>query len=151
MQPVVTELLTYSSLFHGSLKLSRLQGFKYNIQQPSCSRVDTSEVSRKLSIDPYIYILTLLRYSYHLARTTVVWSFQANTCEFYLVHIRALIVLTLLPEYIKYTPWIWPFKGWNMLEWRMILIKWQFSDMRVYFPVFMRLVNLSCGFIYTLS
>jgi len=28
MQPVIIELLTYSSLTHGSLKFSRLQGFK---------------------------------------------------------------------------------------------------------------------------
>ena len=57
MQPVIIELLAYSSLIHGSLKLSRLQGFKYNIQQQRCSRVDTSDVSRKLSKGPYIYII----------------------------------------------------------------------------------------------
>jgi len=27
MQPVIIELLTYSSLIHGSIKLSRLEGF----------------------------------------------------------------------------------------------------------------------------
>jgi len=32
---------------------------------------------------------------------------------------------TLL-ECINYTPWRWPIKGWNMLEWRMVLVKWWF-------------------------
>ena len=140
----------FNSGFKG-LKLSRLQGFKYNIQQPRCSRVDTKEVSRKLSIGPYMYIITLFRYFYHLARTTVVWYFQANTCEFYLAHIRAPIVLTLLLEYLKYNPSIWPFKGGNILGWRMVLIKWEFSNMWVHLLVFMRLMNLPCGFMYTLS
>jgi hypothetical protein len=33
-------------------------------------------------------------------------------------------LLTLLLECIHYTHWRWPFKGWNMLEWLTVLIKW---------------------------
>jgi len=42
---------------------------------------------------------------------------------------------TLL-EYINYTPWRWPFKGRNMLEWRIVLIKWCFNNICEQLSVF---------------
>jgi len=35
-----------------------------------------------------------------------------------------LFLLTQLLDCIKYTPWRWPFMGWNMLELHTVLIKW---------------------------
>jgi hypothetical protein len=35
-----------------------------------------------------------------------------------------------LPECIYYAPWRWPFKGWNMLQLRTVLIKWWFTHIR---------------------
>jgi hypothetical protein len=43
--------------------------------------------------------------------------------------------LTLL-EFMNYNPWRWPFKGWNMLELRIVLINCWFNDIWVYLSVF---------------
>jgi len=39
----------------------------------------------------------------------------------FVFYIRWLILLISLLEGNKYIPWRWPFKCWNMLEWRIVL------------------------------
>jgi hypothetical protein len=115
MQPVIVVFLIYFSLIYVNYKLNLLQGFKYNIKHSRSSHIDTSKVSRKLSIEQHIFLLTLYRYSKHLTRTTVVWSFQHILVNFILFISVHTVCEIFLPECIKFTLCRWPFKGWNML------------------------------------
>lgn len=42
---------------------------------------------------------------------------------------------TTLLEYIGYSPWMWTFKGWNMLELRKVFRKWWYNNKLVHSSV----------------
>ena len=57
------------------------------------------------------------------------------TCKLPEYCIWWLTVFNLLPECMKHTAWRWPFKDLEMFEWRIILIKWWLSNVRVHLSV----------------
>jgi len=64
------------------------------------------------------YIVITIQYSFICKY--ILFDFQSfKACD-------SFCWLSLL-EYIDYTPWRWPFKGWKMLQWLIVLMQWWFS------------------------